>query len=261
MAAEFDLAEFITDLNRLVEFLPDHPAPPASWSIRMLGDIASDLKMTIGRLQQLLNSLDPVKQPQVFFDPSDPLRVGEMVAGALVLQSAVPLSEIPKMYGSGIYALYYRGPFKAYQPISNVSHPIYVGKADPKDGHARTPEQQGTRLYIRLMEHLKTITLSNNLDVKDFDCRYLAVVSGWQEAAESHLIKLYRPIWNNEIKICFGFGKHGDAAKTRSNKRSPWDMMHPGRLWAQGNVPNDRSVDQIKDDIAKHFKKHPPVQP
>jgi hypothetical protein len=26
--------------------------------------------------------------------------------------------------------------------------------------------------------------------------------------------------------------KHGDAAKTRANKRSPWDVVHPGRLWA-----------------------------
>ena len=26
--------------------------------------------------------------------------------------------------------------------------------------------------------------------------------------------------------------KHGDAAVTRKNKRSPWDVVHPGRDWA-----------------------------
>jgi hypothetical protein len=35
--------------------------------------------------------------------------------------------------------------------------------------------------------------------------------------------------------------KHGDAAKTRANKRSPWDVVHPGRAWAS----DERLMDSL----------------
>lgn len=41
--------------------------------------------------------------------------------------------------------------------------------------------------------------------------------------------------------------KHGDAATTRANKRSPWDVVHPGRLWAL----DERLVDSISPDEIK----------
>ncbi|MGQ0644122.1 MAG: Eco29kI family restriction endonuclease [Elusimicrobiota bacterium] len=258
--SEVDYAELVTDLNRLLQSLPDDPPPPIHANSRLLNKLRDDLRIAIAKLHSLAISLDPVKQPPEFFDPSDPRKVGEMVAGALVLQPLRPLSSIHKFYGSGVYAIYYRGGFDAYRPISKTNHPIYVGKADPQDGHARTPERQGTRLSIRLSEHLKSIGLARNLEAGDFDCRYLVVVSGWQKAAEEHLIHRYKPVWNNEIKICYGFGKHGDDAKTRSNKRSPWDMLHPGRPWAEGNAPNARSVVQIKADIREHFRKFPTMK-
>ena len=64
------------------------------------------------------------------------------------------------------------------------------------------------------------------------------------------------------MRICYGFGKHGDAAKTRANRRSPWDTLHPGRKWATTahNVPNDKSVNQILSEIAEHFVKFPPIR-
>ena len=100
-----------------------------------------------------------------------------------------------------------------------------------------------------------------NLKVEDFDCRYLVVRSAWVETAEDLLIHQFKPIWNNEIKICYGFGKHGDKSTTRSNERSPWDTLHPGRPWAtdEGNTPNKRSVDHIRQDIAAHFQKQVPA--
>jgi hypothetical protein len=62
------------------------------------------------------------------------------------------------------------------------------------------------------------------------------------------------------MKVCYGFGKHGDSAGTRKNERSPWDTLHPGRPWAKGdtNTPNKRTVAQIRADIAEHYKKYPP---
>ena len=97
--------------------------------------------------------------------------------------------------------------------------------------------------------------------MEDFDCRYLVVASNWQKTAEDYLIGLFKPVWNSEMRICYGFGKHGDKHTTRSNARSPWDALHPGRGWAtiEGNAPNVLSADEIITRIGEHFAKHPPV--
>jgi hypothetical protein len=49
------------------------------------------------------------------------------------------------------------------------------------------------------------------------------------------------------------FGKHGDDAKTRANKRSPWDTLHPGRTWAANSSVDARTVHQIQNDLQAHF--------
>jgi hypothetical protein len=83
------------------------------------------------------------------------------------------------------------------------------------------------------------------------------VRSAWIETAEDLLINWFQPVWNNEMKVCIGFGKHGDSAGTRKNERSPWDTIHPGRPWAtsEQNTPNKRSAEDILKDIAAHFAK------
>jgi len=204
--------------------------------------------------------LDPVSTPPTVFDPSDPRIIGEMIALALLRQERQPLEGLSKFYGSGIYALYYTGSFPAYRPVARKDTPLYVGKADPKVPSAATAKEQGMTLCNRLYAHLKSIGHARNLAVKDFDCRWVVVKSAWQGTAETYLIDRFRPVWNNEVGICFGFGKHGDDPKTRSNTRSPWDTLHPGRPWAMsdGNVPNPRGEEEIQRDILKHFRQHPP---
>jgi hypothetical protein len=54
-------------------------------------------------------------------------------------------------------------------------------------------------------------------------------------------------------------GKHGDNAKTRANKRSPWDTMHPGRKWANDTTANQAERHEIVEHIAKHFVSHPVI--
>jgi hypothetical protein len=75
------------------------------------------------------------------------------------------------------------------------------------------------------------------------------------------LINGFHPIWNDEVGICFGIGKHGDSADTRRNTRSPWDTLHPGRKWAwtPNNTPNPMTVVDIKHAIAQHYVKHAPT--
>ena len=204
-------------------------------------------------LRLLEREIDPIRLPDAFFDPSEPRLIGHFVALALISQERYSLGSITPFYGSGIYAIYYRGPADIYAPISGTETPIYVGKADPPTG-AKTVVEQGTRLFSRLNEHRKNIGKVRGIEIQDFECRALAVQSGYQAAAENHLIRLFRPIWNNETKILFGIGKHGDAAATRANNKSPWDTIHPGRAWAAGN-PEEKSADDIRAEVAERFRR------
>ncbi len=215
-------------------------------------------------LHRFSRALDPIQPPPFVFDPSDPKIIGELIARNLLIQPKRPLPNVGerKFYGSGVYAIYYRGAFSCYAPISSTENPIYVGKADPKSMHAQSVEDQGTGLWSRLNDHKRSISAAENLQLGDFECRYLVVKSAWEETAENHLISYFKPVWNNEMEVCYGFGKHGDSGETRRNQRSPWDTLHPGRSWAAAdkNVPNDRSARQITSDIAKHFEQNPPVK-
>jgi len=172
-------------------------------------------------------------------------------------QPRIPLAAIQRFHGSGVYALYYKGAFAPYAPVSGTETPVYVGKADPAEDTARNPLEQGDRISRRLKDHLRSISKAQNtLEPKDFDCRFLVVQTGWQGAAEMFLIELFRPIWNNETGICFGLGKHGDSPSTRSNKRSPWDTLHPGREWAwrDSSMVDSRDKESILADLRTHFK-------
>jgi hypothetical protein len=203
------------------------------------------------KIDEIGRSVDQVGLPDAFFDPTDPRLIGYFVALALIAQGRRPLAGVGRFYGSGVYAIYYVGDVDLYRPISGTETPIYVGKADP-DGQPKSVVEQGTKLADRLNEHTKNIDKVEGIEIKDFEYRALAVQSGYQAAAESHLIKLFRPVWNNETKILFGIGKHGDASSTRANNRSPWDTVHPGRAWAAGNREG-KSIEAIKADVERHF--------
>jgi Eco29kI restriction endonuclease len=232
-------------------------ADAASLSSPKRKTLETQIKSAIDELTILLAKLDPVAQPTSVFDPSNPKVVGRFVALALVAQDRHPLAEIPKSYGSGVYAIYYTGTFPAYQSISGTETPIYVGQAAPAISNARTPIDQGAKLSARLNDHRKNISkASSSLDLDDFEFRSLVVQSGWETAAEDYLIHLFRPIWNNETNILYGLGKHGDSAVTRANKRSPWDTLHPGRAWAAASTEDAKPISQIDGELAAHFADH-----
>ncbi len=240
--------ETATALERFADLVrtTDMSAPSRR---KVLAAIA-DMK---GSLSDLERNIDPVRLPDAFFDPSEPRLIGHFVALALISQDRHPLGSMTPFYGSGVYAIYYNGSADIYAPISGTETPIYVGKADPPTG-AKTVTEQETELFSRLNEHRKNIEKVHGIELEDFECRALAVQSGYQAAAENHLIRLFWPIWNNETKILFGIGKHGDAATTRANNKSPWDTIHPGRAWAEGN-PEAKSAEDIRREVAAHFRK------
>ena len=111
--------------------------------------------------------------------------------------------------------------------------PIYVGKAVPagaRKGGFGLGADPGQVLYKRLAEHAASIEQAHNIDLADFRCRFLVVDDIWIPLAESLLIEMYLPLWNRKID---GFGNH-DPGKGRYNQqKSAWDLIHPGRPWAE----------------------------
>lgn len=246
------IAELRTTLDRLTTEASGRLTAPRRRALE------AEIRMVIDELGFVLNTLDPIRQPVSVFDPSNPKVVGRFVSLALVAQQRHPLATVPRSYGSGVYAIYYNGPFDLYAPISGTETPIYVGQAAPALNNARTPAEQGAKLCGRLTEHAKNIRKAGTtLSIADFEFRSLVVQSGWETAAEDYLIHLFKPIWNREMDILFGLGKHGDDATTRANKRSPWDTLHPGRAWASKSTEDSKTHDQIVAELDRHFTAHP----
>lgn len=214
------------------------------------------------KIEKLIRDIDPIDLPDTVFDPADPDSSGRLAASKLLTQKKVGFEGLSRFYGSGVYAIYYTGGFESYTRISKSETPIYIGKADPKTPLANSVFEQGTKLYDRLNEHRKNIIKVNNLNISDFEIRYLVIKSGMQSAAESCLIHYFKPIWNKETKVCFGIGSHGDnKSETRTNKRSPWDTLHPGRTWAAvDTLENQKEKEQIDTEINLHFNEHPPIE-
>jgi hypothetical protein len=209
--------------------------------------------------------------PRTTFDPADQNTVGRMVSLALVAQTRTPLGSIQPSYGSGVYAIYYEGNHPLYRAISGSETPIYVGKADPATGSASNAREQGPKLTGRLREHAATIRVverfgeENNLEpplhpirLQDFTCRMLVCATNAQLAAERHLIRTFWPLWNSDTKACWGMSKHGDSTKTRKNKRSPWDVVHPGRPNAvDAEIEDKLTPAEIADRIEKVIARTP----
>lgn len=217
----------------------------------------------IEQLQKLAVALDPVREPFSVFDASNPQTIGKFAGIALTAQARNPLADVDRFYGSGVYAIYYSGPFRPYAPLVRTENPIYVGKSDPTIPGAKTPRDQGQTLYSRLRDHARSIgKAETTLNLTDFTCRVLVVQSGAQLAAEKYLIDVFKPVWNDQTRICYGIGKHGDDPGTRANLRSPWDTLHPGRDWAHRDrtMRDAKPKQQIEAELKAHFAVHHPYR-
>jgi hypothetical protein len=223
-------------------------------------------------LEAARSATDPVRMPRATFDPADPKVIGRMVSIALTAQPLIPLADVRPAYGSGVYAIYYRGDHPLYAGTSGSETPIYVGKADPANDDASTTREQGAKLTARLLEHAGTIGTAeayadrlpahlSPIRLADFQCRRLVCATNAQLVAEKHLIRTFWPIWNAETKACWGMSKHGVAASTRANKRSPWDVVHPGRALAlDERLVDSLSPTEIESRIESTLQRVPPRQ-
>jgi hypothetical protein len=195
------------------------------------------------------------------FNPLDKRNLGTSVTDALLARPRSPLPPGEKFAGAGVYAIYYQGPFAAYEPIAarirnaeSKDLPIYVGKAVPagaRKGGLGLDNAAGPVLFNRLSEHAESIQQSENLDLGDFFCRYLAVDDIWIPLGESLLIEIFTPLWNQVIE---GFGNHDPGKGRHQGKRSAWDALHPGRPWVAKLQPG-KDVDSLTDLIRKFCAK------
>ncbi|MFO8056367.1 MAG: Eco29kI family restriction endonuclease [bacterium] len=168
------------------------------------------------------------------YDPLDYDNLARSVVNALLEREPEPLSSISSFEGSGVYALYYNGDFKAYSLISGSSFktPIYVGKAIPTGGRKGRKEVlplHGNELFNRLQQHVRSIEQAENITIESFYCRYLVVLPVWINLAEQFLVNHFKPLWNMVLE---GFGNHDPGKGRKGMKKPKWDIVHPGRPWA-----------------------------
>ncbi len=194
------------------------------------------------------------------FNPLDKTHLAESVSDHLLKR---PIVQLPpsRFLGAGIYALYYVGKFSAYRKIAERSDgegkaiPIYVGKAVPagaRKGGYGLGVDAGDVLFRRLWEHAASIQAARNLELADFRCRYLLVDDIWIPLGESLLIERFKPVWNIRVD---GFGHHDQGKSRRTQMKSTWDTLHPGRSWAD-NVerPNTKTAEVIEREIAAYLE-------
>ena len=185
--------------------------------------------------------------------PYNPLARENLATGvteALLARPVEPLPPDKEFSGAGLYAIYYTGDFKPYLFLAKrnrggkFAHPIYVGKAAPsgsRKGRRSQGRTQSNELHKRLVEHAQSVMEASNLDQKHFHCRFLVVDEIWIPLGESLLIDRFSPLWN---VIIAGFGNHDPGGGRRVQKRSAWDVLHPGRKWVekQGKGSRERAV-------------------
>lgn len=189
---------------------------------------------------------------EVPYNPLEKKHLAESIAAAILERPAVVLSSLEPFEGSGIYAIYYSGD--TYHPYAAIARlntqglrwPIYVGKAIPsggRKGNYLDSPPAGLSLFKRIIEHRDSIEAAENLRVADFHCRYLVTDDIWIPLGESLLIDRFRPLWNIVVD---GFGNHDPGSGRSKQKKSAWDVLHPGRAWTKkltGGVK--RSEEQI----------------
>lgn len=197
-------------------------------------------------------------------EPYNPLakaNLGESVADALLRVTVRPLAETAHLVGAGVYAIYYTGAFEAYAPVTarNANNafeqPIYVGKAVPKGarkGGTGFDAGKGKALRDRLAQHAASINEATNLNLADFHYRALTVDDIWIPLGENVVIEKYQPLWNRVID---GFGNKTPGQGRATQKRSSWDVLHPGRQFVErlSLAASKLTPQEIYERMAKFF--------
>ncbi len=194
----------------------------------------------------------PDETPQQPFTPLDPeamTRITNSVVREFERQARRAFPPAP-FKGAGVYALYYRGPFPAYEPLARHNQtawamPIYIGKAVPvgrRKGLQTSASLDSSALFHRISsDHAKSLREATNLNSADFAFSYLVLAESVIEFCESILIQHYQPVWNGCLD---GFGNHNPGSGRFNAQRPGWDEVHPGRPWAASLQPSKHTASE-----------------
>jgi hypothetical protein len=195
------------------------------------------------------------------FDPLNRVNLGRSLETALLSKPLTALTSVPPFWGSGIYAIYFRGSdgHEVYGRLANSPSPIYVGRAVPEGARKGLVEegegQRSKSLWTRLDEHRESIEQVQDLNALDFRCRWLVADMLFVPMAERLMIQHYRPLWNLRID---GFGNHDPGRGRYDQERSRWDTLHTGRHWAPLLTEPSYTAADLRARIGAHLDEHPP---
>lgn len=155
-----------------------------------------------------------------------------------------PFRDLGEIYGNGVYAIYHDGPYHLYDWVAiDNSSPIYIGKAVPRGWRSsRVGNPDSFNLYKRLSDHRNSISQAENLSVANFSYKYVILNPDLIASVEAEAIRAFSPMWNSAIE---GFGNHNVGRNRLGQEKSEWDVLHPGRPWAdQMNGPDSDEVEE-----------------
>ena len=193
------------------------------------------------------------------YNPLNKMNLGRSVAEALLIRPVAPLTETDELVGAGVYAIYYTGAFEAYRPLvernlnGDFEQPIYVGKSVPKGarkGGLAFDASKGRALRDRLRQHAASIDEAGNLDLGDFHYRSLVVDDIWIPLGENMMIEEFKPVWNIVID---GFGNKDPGRRRATQHRSLWDVLHPGRAFAEKLAEGKITVEALVERLGEYF--------
>lgn len=202
----------------------------------------------------------PVYPP---YNPLDKRNIGNSIAEKLMQSELHPLPPEP-FIAAGVYAIYYCGSMVCYRKLVEanreaVRYPIYIGKAVPKGarkGGNVDGVNPGKALFERLKEHANSVCAAENLDIKDFSCRFLSVDDIWIPLTETLMIERFQPVWN---RLLDGFGNHNPGKGRHKGRISLWDCVHPGRGWVKTLEPCQESRDVLEERIRAYLDEKMPT--
>ena len=185
----------------------------------------------------------------------------EIIKDTIRFFNGTPVHLLPppeSFIGTGVYALYYIGKSEYYKHLYelnrlNFIQPIYIGKAVPRGWRQARIQQSSNELYNRLCDHQNSIRQANNLNLEDFRCRFMILEGTAVDligTVEASLIRLYKPIWNSCID---GFGNHDPGSGRYDQAKSDWDILHPGRRWAERLQGEHPAVNEIEKKALSYY--------
>ncbi|WP_435970245.1 Eco29kI family restriction endonuclease [Streptomyces sp. Qhu_M48] len=185
------------------------------------------------------------------FNPLRRENLERAVQWALESAPPVSLASFPEAPVDGLYALYYTGPYPLYRPVASSACdvPVYVGMARPGwSSRSQTGRPGVMNRRMRVFE--RSIEFVDDLEVQDFQVRYLPVEEIWMDGPERLMIGDHRPVWN---VVVHGFGTHLQGLSRNSSPRTLWDELHPGRPYAQRQAAAKSSRAELEHAVRQHF--------